>query len=194
METMKGRDNFTKRKIGIIYSSVDGQTLKICQELNRVFDKNEIETELFSIDSFDADLSEFHTLVIGASIRYGKHNKNVSEFVLKNKEYLNEIRTAFFSVNLVARNEDKNSPDTNPYLIKFLKKTDWNPKFIDVFAGKLDYKSYSFLDRLLIKLIMKLTDGPTKSEKPIEFTDWKRVEAFGLRISENYLNSKNSNS
>ncbi len=82
---MKGRDNFTKRKIGIIYSSVDGQTLKICQELNRVFDKNEIETELFSIDSFDADLSEFHTLVIGASIRYGKHNKNVSEFVLKNK-------------------------------------------------------------------------------------------------------------
>ena len=191
---MKGRDNFTKRKIGIIYSSVDGQTLKICQELNRVFDKNEIETELFSIDSFYADLSEFHTLLIGASIRYGKHNKNVSEFVLNNKEYLNGIRTAFFSVNLVARNEDKNSPDTNPYLIKFLKKTDWNPDFIDVFAGKLDYKSYSFLDRLLIKLIMKLTDGPTKSKKPIEFTDWKRVEAFGLSIYEDYLNSKDSNS
>ncbi len=41
---------------------------------------------------------------------------------------------------------------------------------------------------------MKLTDGPTKSEKPIEFTDWKRVEAFGLRISKHFLNSKNSNS
>lgn len=187
---MKGRDNFTKRKIGIIYSSVDGQTLKICQELNRIFDKNEIETELFSIDSFYADLSEFYTWVIGASIRYGKYNKNFSEFVLKNKEYLNEIRTAFFSVNLVARNEDKNTPDTNPYLIKFLKKTYWNPDFIDVFAGKLDYKSYSVFDRLLIKLIMKLTNGPTKSENPIEFTDWKRVAAFGMRISKDYLKTQ----
>jgi menaquinone-dependent protoporphyrinogen oxidase len=194
MKTMKSRDNFTKRKIGIIYSSVDGQTLKICTELNALFKEKQIQTELFPIDTFHGDLSEFHTLVIGASIRYGKHNKNVSEFVLKNKEYLNEIRTAFFSVNLVARNEDKNSPDTNPYLIKFLKKTEWKPDFVGVFAGKLDYKSYSFLDRLLIKLIMKLTDGPTNSKKPIESTDWKRVEAFGLRISKDYLNSKNSNS
>ena len=191
---MKSRDNFAKQKIGIIYSSVDGQTLKICTELSAFFNEKQIQTELCSIDAFHGDLSEFHTLVIGASIRYGKHNEKVSEFVLKNKEYLNEIRTAFFSVNLVARNEDKNSPDTNPYLIKFLKKTEWKPDFVGVFAGKLDYKSYSFLDRLLIKLIMKLTDGPTKSEKPIEFTDWKRVEAFGLRISKDYLNSKNSNS
>ncbi len=192
MKTMKSRDNFAKQKIGIIYSSIDGQTLKICTELNALFKEKQIQTELFSIDSFDADLSEFHTLVIGASIRYGNHNKKVSKFILNNKEYLNKIRTAFFSVNLVARNEDKNSADTNPYLIKFLKKIEWNPDFVGVFAGKLDYKSYSFIDRLLIKLIMKLTNGPTKSEKPIEFTDWKRVEAFGLRICEDYLSTKNS--
>lgn len=28
----------------------------------------------------------------------------------------------------------------------------------------------------MIKLIMKLTNGPTRSENPIEFTDWERVE------------------
>ena len=190
METMKGRDNFTKRKIGIIYSSVDGQTLKICTELNALFKEKQIQTEIFSIDTFHGDLSAFHTLVIGASIRYGKHNKNVFKFVLKNKEYLNEIRTAFFSVNLVARNEDKNSADTNPYVIKFLKKTEWKPDFVGVFAGKLDYKSYSIIDRLMIKLIMKLTNGPTRSENPIEFTDWERVEAFGIRISEDYLKTQ----
>lgn len=187
---MKGRDNFTKRKIGIIYSSVDGQTLKICTELNALFKEKQIQTEIFSIDTFHGDLSAFHTLVIGASIRYGKHNKNVFKFVLKNKEYLNEIRTAFFSVNLVARNEDKNSADTNPYVIKFLKKTEWKPDFVGVFAGKLDYKSYSIIDRLMIKLIMKLTNGPTRSENPIEFTDWERVEAFGIRISEDYLKTQ----
>lgn len=179
-----------ERKIGIIYSTVDGQTLKICKKLSSYFKEKQIQTELYSIDEFNADLSEFDTLIIGASIRYGKHNRKVYEFILNNKDYLEEIKTAFFSVNLVARKENKNLANTNPYLIKFIKTIDWNPDFLDVFAGKLDYKSYPLIDRIMIKLIMRLTNGPTKSDDPIEFTDWKRVDNFGLKISENYENTK----
>ncbi|ALJ05636.1 protoporphyrinogen oxidase [Pseudalgibacter alginicilyticus] len=172
-------------KIGIIYSSVDGQTLKICKKLIANFKEKQIQTAIYSIDEFNAELTQFHTLIIGASIRYGKHNKKVIKFINNNKNYLSKINTAFFSVNLVARKEDKNSANTNPYLIKFLKKVDWNPQYIEVFAGKLDYKSYSFFDKLMIKLIMKLTKGPTKSNLPIEFTNWKKVDHFGLRIIKN---------
>lgn len=179
-----------KQKIGIIYSSVDGQTKKISEKLIANFNEKQIETEIYSIENFNDDLSGFHTLIIGASIRYGTHNWQILEFISKNKKYLNEIKTAFFSVNLVARKEDKNSAKTNPYLIKFLKKTNWNPDFLEVFAGKLDYKSYSLIDRIMIKLIMKLTDGPTKSDKPLDFTDWKKVNDFGLRISEDYKSTK----
>lgn len=174
------------RKIGIIYSSVDGQTLKICKKLNAYFNEKQIKTELYSIDDFHGNILDFHTLVIGASIRYGNHNKKVSEFIENNKGVLKEIKTAFFSVNLVARKEDKNLASTNPYLIKFIKKINWQPDFLDVFAGKLDYKSYPFFDRLMIKLIMKMTHGPTKTDEPIEYTDWKRVESLGLMISDNY--------
>lgn len=172
------------QKIGIIYSSVDGQTKKICEKLSADFNKQKIEVELYSIETFNEDVSKFHTLIIGASIRYGKHHKKVYEFIQKNIITLNQITTAFFSVNLVARKEDKNSADTNPYLIKFLNTIDWKPDILEVFAGKLDYKSYPLIDRLMIKLIMKLTDGPTKSVQPIEYTDWTRVNNFGLRISE----------
>ncbi|WP_142786355.1 menaquinone-dependent protoporphyrinogen IX dehydrogenase [Changchengzhania lutea] len=179
-------------KIGIIYSSVDGQTLKICKKLSAFFNEKQIQTELYSIDDFNGNLSEFHTLVIGASIRYGKHNEKISEFIRNNKDHLSEIKTAFFSVNLVARKKDKNLANTNPYLIKFLKKNEWKPDFLDVFAGKLDYKSYSLIDRIMIKLIMKLTNGPTRSDGPIEFTDWKRVDSFGLKISENYKSTKHN--
>jgi menaquinone-dependent protoporphyrinogen oxidase len=179
-----------ERKIGIIYSSIDGQTLKICRKLNSYFNDKQIQTELHSIDSFNTELSKFHTLIIGASIRYGKHNRKISEFIQANKNYLSQIKTAFFSVNLVARTEGKNLANTNPYLIKFLKQNDWNPDFLDVFAGKLDYKSYSLIDKLMIKLIMKLTGGPTKSDNPIEFTDWERVDNFGLMISENYKSTE----
>lgn len=175
-----------KQKIGIIYSSTDGQTLKICKKINQHFIENKIPTKLFSIDEFSEDLSEFHTFIIGASIRYGKHNATISAFINNNKDKLNKITTAFFSVNLVARKEDKNLATTNPYLIKFINQIDWKPDFLDVFAGKLDYKAYKFFDRLMIKLIMKLTKGPTKTAKPIEFTDWERVDAFTFKILENY--------
>lgn len=175
-----------ERKIGIIYSSVDGQTIKICEKLNRNFNQVKIESKLYSITEFNETISEFHTLIIGASIRYGKHSDQIFKFISKNKEQLSKINTAFFSVNLVARKENKNSPNTNPYLLKFIKKVEWTPNFLDVFAGKLDYKSYKLMDRLMIKLIMKLTDGPTKTNHPIEFTDWQKVESFTLKLIENY--------
>ncbi len=177
-----------KRKIGIIYSSVDGQTLKICEKLIVFFNEKQIQTELYCIDDFKGNISEFGILIMGASIRYGKHHAKITEFVINNKDNFKDIKTAFFSVNLVARKEDKNTPNTNPYLIKFLKKTNWTPDFLDVFAGKLDYKSYSLMDRLMIKLIMKLTNGPTTSDHPIEFTEWERVTAFGMKLNENYKN------
>ncbi|WP_159023728.1 menaquinone-dependent protoporphyrinogen IX dehydrogenase [Formosa sp. L2A11] len=175
-----------ERKIGIVYFSVDGQTKKICEKINAIFKAEQLETRLYSLEDFNANILEFHTLIIGASIRYGKHNQRVFDFISKHKTDLNTIKTAFFSVNLVARKVDKNSASTNPYVIKFIKRLNWKPDFLEVFAGKLDYKSYAFFDKIMIKLIMKLTDGPTKSDHPIEFTDWDKVARFGLQISAEY--------
>ncbi|NEW79099.1 MAG: menaquinone-dependent protoporphyrinogen IX dehydrogenase, partial [Gelidibacter sp.] len=39
-------------KIGIIYSTVDGQTLKICNKLKEVLQQNNQEVDLISIDDF----------------------------------------------------------------------------------------------------------------------------------------------
>lgn len=65
------------------------------------------------------DLHSFDKIVIGASIRYGKHNKEVYSFIKKHQPVLEEKENAFFSVNIVARKPEKNRPDTNPYLINF---------------------------------------------------------------------------
>jgi menaquinone-dependent protoporphyrinogen oxidase len=171
-----------EQKIGIIYATVDGQTLKIC---NHIIDKlrtKQKNVELHSINDFNGHVTDYDVLIIGASIRYGIHNEKISRFILDHIKDLNKIKTAFFSVNLVARKPDKNLPDTNPYLVKFIKKIKWQPDVLDVFAGKLDYKSYPFWDRIMIKLIMKMTKGPTKTDQPIEYTDWNRVDEFTAKI------------
>jgi menaquinone-dependent protoporphyrinogen oxidase len=87
-------------------------------------------------------------------------------------------------VNIVARKPDKNRPETNPYLRKFLERIRWQPGLLAVFAGKLDYPRYRFFDRLMIRFIMLITRGPTDPRAVIEFTDWNEVEAFGRRVAQ----------
>ena len=59
---------------------------------------------------------------------------------------------------------------------------DWKPDVVEVFAGMLDYKKYPFFDRIMIQFIMWMTKGPTNSDAKIEYTDWDRVNDFGIRL------------
>lgn len=163
----------------ILYSTVDGHTHSICQFIaEKLMKSDEQEVELCQLSDFNGELINFDTVIIGASIRYGKHRPYVHDFVRNNKAKLNTMNTAFFSVNLVARKTDKNTANTNSYVQKFMEATDWQPDVVDVFAGKLDYSIYGLFDKLMIKLIMKITKGATSSDKPIVYTDWDRVERF----------------
>ena len=167
----------------IIYSSTDGHTKTICKRIIN-FIKKENTTKLVSLnEAKDLNLSEFNRIIIGASIRYGKHSKELYKFIELNKNILNEKENVFFSVNVVARKPEKNTPDNNPYIIKFLKISKWKPKKIAVFAGKVDYPNYNFFDKYIIKLIMFITKGPTNTSKSYEFTDWSKVEGFAKEIN-----------
>ena len=169
----------------IIYSSTDGHTKTICK---RIIDflKDEGVVRLVSLnEAKDLNLSEFNRIIIGASIRYGKHSKELYKFIELNKNILNEKENVFFSVNVVARKPEKNTPDNNPYIIKFLKISKWRPKKIGVFAGKVDYPNYNFFDKYIIKLIMFITGGPTDTSKSYDFTDWSKVEGFAKEINQN---------
>ncbi|WP_031434210.1 menaquinone-dependent protoporphyrinogen IX dehydrogenase [Methylomarinum vadi] len=168
----------------ILYSTTDGHTREICRRLKQVIEGNGHRVSLHAIDSTPANLAQFDKIVLGASIRYGKHAKQVYRFIEKNRKLLDDKPNAFFSVNAVARKAAKNQPETNPYLRKFLKQIAWQPRNLAVFAGKIDYPRYRPLDRLVIRLIMWLTKGPTDPNAAVEFTDWKRVETFAKVISE----------
>ncbi len=162
-----------------IYSSSNGQSLKICETLNE-----EKESLILNIDRINSvNLDNFDQIIIGASVKYGDHNKKIYNFVKNNKILLKRKKTVFFSVNATARKSEKNTPNTNPYIIKFLKKTNWKPDHIGVFAGKIDFPNYNFLEKYIIKFIMWITNGPTDTTKTYEFTDWDAVKKFSREIN-----------
>ena len=169
----------------IIYSSTDGHTKIICDRIkNSIKDGNLVEiVSLKNVKKID--LSNFEKIIIGASIRYGKHSKELYKFINLNKNTLNQKQCAFFSVNVVARKQDKNTAETNPYVNKFLKISEWKPNKIGVFAGKVDYPNYNLFDRYIIKFIMFITNGPTDTAQSYEFTDWSKVDDFSKEIKNN---------
>lgn len=172
-------------RILILYSTTDGHTVEICKRIKQTVEAQGESVQLLNVkDSADLHSGTFDKVVIGASIRYGKHQPVVTEFIKRNQALLEQHPNAFFSVNVVARKAEKNQPDTNPYLVKFLKQIDWKPKQLAVFAGRIDYPSLGFFDKHMIRLIMWITKGPTDPTLTVEFTDWDKVEEFGRVIAE----------
>jgi menaquinone-dependent protoporphyrinogen oxidase len=167
----------------ITYSTTDGHTRGICEHLQKLVAKQHDVVVSAMDDDPGIDLTPFDKVVIGASIRYGKHQQQVLDFIKRNQVALESKPNAFFSVNVVARKPEKNTPETNPYLQKFLKKIAWEPKNLAVFAGKIDYPRYGFIDKHMIRFILWMGKGPTDLTGTFEFTDWNKVDDFGELIS-----------
>ena len=164
----------------IIYSSTDGQTIKICKRIMSIIG----DCKIVSIDKAkNENLSKYEKVIVGASIRYGKHKPELYEYISENCDHLIDINASFFSVNVVARKPEKNTPLTNPYVQKFLSISKWHPSLIGVFAGKIDYPRYGVLDKFMIRLIMWITKGPTDTKNVYEFTNWDDVDSFAKKIS-----------
>ena len=170
----------------IIFSSTDGHTKIICERIKNFLNDGNFVKLLSLEDAKKVDLPNFEKIIIGASIRYGKHSKELYKFINLNKNILDQKKSAFFSVNVVARKPEKNTAETNPYINKFLKISKWKPNKISVFAGKVDYPNYNFFDKYIIKFIMFITKGPTDTSQSYEFTDWSKVDDFSKELGNNY--------
>ena len=63
-----------------------------------------------------------------------------------------------------------------------LKKTNWKPNKLSVFAGKVDYPNYNFINKIVIRFIMMITKGPTDINNSYEFTNWENVRKFAKEL------------
>lgn len=165
----------------VLYSSVDGQTLKI---INYISDLVEGELDIVNIDQDpDIDFSQYKKVLVGASVRYGNFRKNLINYVNTHKAQLDQLPNAFFVVCLTARKPEKAHPDNNAYMAKFETLSQWQPNLKGVFAGALLYSRYNWWQTLIIQLIMKITGGSTDKSQDIELTDWEKVSEFSKDFS-----------
>lgn len=179
-------------RIALLFMTREGQTRKIIETMANQLSLAGHQTSVLNIRELpqDFDLKNFDSAVLGCSIRYGKHHRPFCRFIDKNHEQLTKMSGYFFSVNLTARKPERSQTSNNRYLQKYLRRIAWEPQRVEVFAGALLYPRYGFIDQRMIRLIMKITGGPTDLSQESEFTDWERVREFARLIEQDLLSTE----
>lgn len=168
----------------LLYSTNFGLSKRICERIQASLQKRGDQATVASITDGAIDPARFDAIVIGASIRYGKHSPTVLEFIRAHQALLESKPSALFSVNLVARKPGKDTPQTNPYLKQLLAQSPWKPQVTAVFAGEIDYSRYGWADRQVVRLIMWITRGPTDFSAKMQYTNWDDVDRFAGNIAQ----------
>ena len=169
----------------VLYMSRGGHTARIarrlCEHIGACGGRAEM-MNLVEAEHEGVDWSRYDVVALGAPVLYGKYDQSVIEFVTRHRTQLEAKPNSFFNVSVVARTPEKATVEGNRYLQKFLQLSPWRPRDLKVIAGKVDYPSWAWYERLMIQMIMKFTHGPTDRRTVIDYTRWDDVRAYGKHL------------
>jgi menaquinone-dependent protoporphyrinogen oxidase len=164
-------------RILITYGTTEGQTARISEYLAEVI--RDHGHEAYAVDLKGSGVPEpdgYDAVIVGASIHMGKHEDYVQDFVRKNRDALERLLSAFFSVSLTAHDD---SEEAEGYIEEFVQETGWRPGMVGLFGGALLYTQYGFIKRHLMKQIARHKGSPdTDTSRDYVYTDWESVKHF----------------
>lgn len=170
----------------IFYATRDGQSRRIAERIaNRLADHgiSALPHDLVGVRVTPPSLAAARLVVVVAAVRYGRPLPEADQFLASYRTLRDPPQLVLLSVNLTARKPGKDTVEGNAYLRKSIARHRLAPALALAIAGRLDYSRYGWLDRQLIRFIMKLTGGPTDPTTCIDFTPWDVVDDVALRIA-----------
>lgn len=170
----------------LYYATHDGQSRQIAERIALRLTESGSPTEALDLARHVPDHTELASadgVIIVAAVRYGHHLSLADRLLAACRNLPDSVPLAVVSVNLSARKPGRDTIEGNPYLAKWLKRRKISPAIAAAIAGSLDYPRYSWFDREMIRLIMRITGGPTDPSTQITYTDWDKVDALAARIA-----------
>jgi menaquinone-dependent protoporphyrinogen oxidase len=165
-------------KVYIPYGTTEGQTAKIAEYIADVVRHHGHEALAVDVkEAADTVPGGYDGVIVGASIHMGKHDKHVADFVVKNRDTLERLPSAFFSVSLAAHGDAK---EADGYVEEFEQQTGWRPAMVALFGGALLYTQYGFVKRHMMKKIAGDKPGAlgTDTSRDYVYTEWDGVKRF----------------
>jgi len=182
-------------KVLLVYGTTEGQTERVVRFVAERFTHQGHQTLTVRAGSAPAvpELRDFDAIVVAASVRAGRYQLAVTQFV---KQHLAAIRAkpnAFVSVSLAAASDDPSDvAGLEKCVAAFSGATGWTPTQIHHVAGAFRYTRYGFITRWVMRRIASRKGMSTDPRRDVELTDWDDVarfaDAFAARVDSQAAN------
>ena len=173
------------KSVLVLYMSRGGHTARIARRICEGAVEAGGRAEMMDLNEAvheGVEWGRYDVVALGAPVLYGTYDKTVFEFIGRHRAELESKPNSFFNVSVVARTPEKATVEGNRYMQKFLQLSPWRPRHLKVIAGKVDYPSWPWHERVMIQMIMKYTHGPTDPRTVIDYTDWNDVRAYAEEL------------
>lgn len=177
----------SRPSIALYYATHDGHSRRIAEHIARRLAEHDLivsPQELTATPPAAADLANASVVVLVAAVRYGRHLPQAERLLATYAALDAPPPLAFASVNLTARKPGKTTATGSAYVRKVIARYRLAPAVAVAFAGRLDYRRYTWRDRQIIRFIMLLTGGPTDPDTSVEYTSWPAVDEFAARVAD----------
>ena len=162
-------------RVLIPYGTTEGLTAKISEFVADVIRGHDHKATVVDIKgSRVPKLEGYDAVIVGASIHMGKHEDYVLDFVRENRDALERLPSAFFSVSMAAHDDIE---EAEGYIEEFVRESGWRPARVGLFGGALLYTQYGFIKRHLMKKIARDKGNPDTSRDYV-YTEWDGVKYF----------------
>jgi menaquinone-dependent protoporphyrinogen oxidase len=169
----------------IVFATKEGQSGKVARYLAAAFKAFGHVVELHDAehDRKVPDFARPHAAVVCAPIHARGYPRAIVRFVRKHKDFLESIPSAFLSVGLaVLSKKHDGRAQTQAIVEKFVKRSGWRPRRVELVAGALPYTRYNFLLRFIMRRISASEGGDTDTSRDYEYTDWSQLDRFATEF------------
>jgi menaquinone-dependent protoporphyrinogen oxidase len=178
--------------VPVFYATTDGQTRRIAERIAADFQARGFHSAAIDVTSAEAASFEWtgvRGVLLGASLRAGRHQRAALAFAKKFRDQLNAWPSAFFSVSLSAASTNPDEVAVAERLAQlFPEQAGWRPTRVAYFAGRLAYTRYNWLIRLIMRRIARQEGASTDTGRDHEMTDWAAVARFATVMAEAIIN------
>lgn len=184
------------RSIAIIYATREGHTRKFAEQIKADLCGQGVDAIVKNVKNELAqiDLRSHSAAILAASVRLGKHEREMVGFVKEHLAELTSLPTVFLSVSLSEAGVERPGQSqeararcevgVKEALDKFFEDTSWYPKHAKAIAGALPYSKYNPIVRFVMKQIVKRKGGDVDTTRDYEYTDWVALDHYVEEVAQ----------
>ena len=163
-ELSYAKDHDMNKRILVTYATRAGSTVEVAAAIGESLSKRGFAVDVKPVKE-KPSLANYQAVLMGSAIRMGSWLPEAVDFVKTNQQALNKMPVAIFTVHMNNTGEDDTSRAARLAYLDAVRPL-LNQAEEVYFAGKLDFASVSFLERLVVTMV-KGVEGDRR--------DWDKI-------------------